>query len=228
MLNVIPTGLIKIDNIINGLSQQNIGIILSTCGHGKTTTLVNIARYALLLKKNVLYITFENDKRDIIKKIATSTKSSGKKTLPKECGIKVTGLSYTGNSQLSFKDVESQIKRTKPDIVFIDDIQILLSQKSIIEKQQFGNNMINKLLHQLKKVAIDLNIPIWATINCLHNKINIKSTISYFNVADIIISLKKDLNDPKKVKIFLQKKDYKDEIPIIDGYLDGEKSIILT
>jgi replicative DNA helicase len=64
----IPTGIIGLDEIMNGgLSKGELGIILAPFGVGKTTIITKIANSAKNLGYNVIQIFFE-DKVDIIKR----------------------------------------------------------------------------------------------------------------------------------------------------------------
>lgn len=66
--NPIPTGITKLDSVMNGgLSGGELAIILAALGVGKTTIATKIANTAYNLGKNVLQIFFE-DSQDAIKR----------------------------------------------------------------------------------------------------------------------------------------------------------------
>ena len=162
-----------------GLPNKTLNIALAGTGVGKSLFMCHVAASALLQGKNVLYITMEMAEEKIAERIDANLlnipiqklhdlpkvmfenkiRNLGKKTQGKLI-IKEypTASAHVGHFKSLLNDLS--LKRSiKPDIVFIDYLNICASQRykgSIVNSYTY----VKAIAEELRGLAVETNVPI--------------------------------------------------------------------
>jgi replicative DNA helicase len=163
-----------------GLSNKTLNICLAGTGVGKSLFMCHIASSVLLQGKNVLYITLEMAEERIAERIDANLLNIPIQDivdLPKQMfETKVTNLAKKTQGTLIIKEYptasahsghfksllnELALKKSfKPDIIFIDYLNICASSRF-----KGGNNvnsytLIKSIAEELRGLAVEFNVPI--------------------------------------------------------------------
>jgi archaellum biogenesis ATPase FlaH len=163
-----------------GLSNKTLNICLAGTGVGKSLFMCHIASSVLLQGKNVLYITLEMAEERIAERIDANLLNIPIQDivdLPKQMfETKVTNLAKKTQGTLIIKEYptasahsghfksllnELSLKKSfKPDIIFIDYLNICASSRF-----KGGNNvnsytLIKSIAEELRGLAVEFNVPI--------------------------------------------------------------------
>ena len=162
-----------------GLPNKTLNIALAGTGVGKSLFMCHVAASALLRGKNVLYITLEMAEEKIAERIDANLLNVNIKdlaTLPKVMfDNKINNLSKKTNGKLIIKEYptasahvghfkallqELSLKKSiKPDIVFVDYLNICASQRykgSIVNSYTY----VKAIAEELRGLAVESNVPI--------------------------------------------------------------------
>jgi archaellum biogenesis ATPase FlaH len=176
----IPFDLNMLNKITNGgITAKTISVILAGTGAGKSLCMCHMASAALLQGKNVLYITLEMSEEKIAERIDANLLSvpiQDLAKLPQQIfESKVNNLTKKTNGKLIIKEYPTtaahvghfrsllgdlSLKRNfKPDIIFVDYLNICASQKY---KPQYANSytIIKGIAEELRCLAVQQNVPI--------------------------------------------------------------------
>jgi replicative DNA helicase len=162
-----------------GLPNKTLNIALAGTGVGKSLFMCHVAASALLRGKNVLYITLEMAEEKIAERIDANLLNVNIKdlaTLPKVMfDNKINNLSKKTQGKLIIKEYptasahvghfkallqELSLKKSiKPDIVFVDYLNICASQRykgSIVNSYTY----VKAIAEELRGLAVESNVPI--------------------------------------------------------------------
>jgi len=171
--NTIKTGLIKLDNHIQGFSSAELITIFAFSGVGKTAVAGQIALNMARAKKNIMYFSLEMTYNQMVDRLVSNiTKMDHKKVKYIKRGKvsesefeAIVNKSAAINNYIKIyntrylNDVISkiQVERIKGnvDIVFIDYIGLIEGVKAQDERMK-----VTEVTRRLKGLANSLNIPI--------------------------------------------------------------------
>ena len=137
----IPTGIIGIDNLLNGgLGRGELGVVLAPTGTGKTTLLTKFANTAYNQGFNVVQIFFEDNPGNIKRKHYTIWSEIAPDQQPE---FRDTVKEKVEEAQAQVKIAEQKAAETsaKIEYKFIDkvkvvkDVQVIIQEK-IVEKEK--------------------------------------------------------------------------------------------
>jgi len=210
----IPTGIIGIDNLLDGgLAKGEIGVFLAPTGVGKSTVLTKVANTAYNLGFNVLHIFFEDNPKIIQRKHITCwTGISSKEQSTRKEEVLEKIEKYQGRGKLLLEKLPSdtmnvgQIKNkirkliaedVKIDLVILDYIDCLLPDR-IFSDEWKGEGSV---MRQFETMCNELNIVGWTAAQ--GNRTSISSdivttdmmggSIKKAQVGHVIISIAKSL-----------------------------------
>ena len=163
-----------------GLPQKTLNIALAGTGVGKSLFMCHMAANWLSQGKNVLYITLEMAEERIAERIDANLMNISMEdlhNLPKKMfDDKITKLMSKTNGKLIVKEYptasahsnhfrglikELAIKRTfKPDIIFIDYLNICASSRFKGATNVNSYSYIKSVAEELRGLAVECNVPI--------------------------------------------------------------------
>ena len=165
-----------------GIPSKTLNICLAGTGVGKTMFMTHLASSILLQGKNVLYITMEMAEERIAERIDANLLNVGMSDLEElpyamyetkinKLQSKTTGTliikeyptasAHTGH----FKNLISELalkKSFKPDIVFIDYLNICSSSRFKAGTNVNSYTYIKSIAEELRGLAVENNIPIFS------------------------------------------------------------------
>ena len=163
-----------------GLPNKTLNICLAGTGVGKSLFMCHCASAHLLMGKNVLYITMEMAEERIAERIDANILNIPTKDLPEMSksmfGKKIdklkdktkgivfikeypTAAAHAGHFRHLLQELEIK-KDFKPDIIFIDYLNICASQR--IRPGQGANSytLVKSIAEELRGVAVECDVPI--------------------------------------------------------------------
>ena len=163
-----------------GLPQKTLNIALAGTGVGKSLFMCHMAANCLSQGKNVLYITLEMAEERIAERIDANLMNISMEDLhdlPKKMfDNKIASLMSKTNGKLIVKEYptasahsnhfrglikELAIKRTfKPDIIFIDYLNICASSRFKGATNVNSYSYIKSVAEELRGLAVECNVPI--------------------------------------------------------------------
>jgi len=163
-----------------GLPNKTLNIALAGTGVGKSLFMCHVASSVLLQGKNVLYITLEMAEEKIAERIDANLLNVNIQNIidiPKPMfGTKVTNLSKKTQGQLIIKEYptasahsghfkallnELALKKSfKPDIIFIDYLNICASSRYRAAANVNSYSYIKAIAEELRGLAVEANLPI--------------------------------------------------------------------
>ena len=181
--NKVPFDLEMFNKITaGGVSNKTLNIALAGTGVGKSLYMCHVAASVLLQGKNVLYITCEMAEEKIAERIDANLLNVNIKEiaeLPKSTFYKkVQGLSNKTTGKLIIKEYptgaahaghfrsllsELHLKKSfRPDIIFIDYLNICASSKYRSAVNINSYNYIKSIAEELRGLAVEFNLPIFS------------------------------------------------------------------
>ena len=165
-----------------GIPSKTLNICLAGTGVGKTMFMTSIASSILLQGKNVLYITLEMAEERIAERIDANLLNVGMsdlEELPYQMyETKINKLQTKTTGQLivkeyptasahvgHFKNLLSELalkKSFKPDIVFIDYLNICASSRFKAGANVNSYTYIKAIAEELRGLAVEYNIPVFS------------------------------------------------------------------
>jgi len=169
----IPTPWPRINDLLQGgLGNGDFGLIFGNPGGGKSWSLVALGGHAVRLGYNVLHYTLELGEDYVGKRYdafftkipvnkVDSHRDKVEEIIPQLPGKLIIKEYPTGKATIS--TIESHIAKatsmgSKPDLVFIDYVDLLSSRKKNRERK----DEIDDIYTSTKGLARQLNIPIWS------------------------------------------------------------------
>jgi len=165
-----------------GIPSKTLNICLAGTGVGKTMFMTSIASSILLQGKNVLYITLEMAEERIAERIDANLLNVGMSDLEelpyKMYETKINKLQTKTTGQLivkeyptasahvgHFKNLLSELalkKSFKPDIVFIDYLNICASSRFKAGANVNSYTYIKAIAEELRGLAVEYNLPVFS------------------------------------------------------------------
>jgi len=165
-----------------GIPSKTLNICLAGTGVGKTMFMTSIASSVLLQGKNVLYITMEMAEERIAERIDANLLNVGMSDLEelpyKMYETKINKLQTKTTGQLivkeyptasahvgHFKNLLSELalkKSFKPDIVFIDYLNICASSRFKAGANVNSYTYIKAIAEELRGLAVEHDIPVFS------------------------------------------------------------------
>ena len=165
-----------------GIPSKTLNICLAGTGVGKTMFMTSIASSVLLQGKNVLYITLEMAEERIAERIDANLLNVGMSDLEelpyKMYETKINKLQTKTTGQLivkeyptasahvgHFKNLLSELalkKSFKPDIVFIDYLNICASSRFKAGANVNSYTYIKAIAEELRGLAVEHDIPVFS------------------------------------------------------------------
>jgi replicative DNA helicase len=165
-----------------GIPSKTLNICLAGTGVGKTMFMTSIASSVLLQGKNVLYITMEMAEERIAERIDANLLNVGMSDLEelpyKMYETKINKLQTKTTGQLivkeyptasahvgHFKNLLSELalkKSFKPDIVFIDYLNICASSRFKAGANVNSYTYIKAIAEELRGLAVEYNLPVFS------------------------------------------------------------------
>jgi len=166
----------------DGIPSKTLNICLAGTGVGKTMFMTHLASSILLQNKNVLYITMEMAEERIAERIDANLLNVGMSDLEElpytmyetkinKLQSKTTGTliikeyptasAHTGH----FKTLMSELalkKSFKPDIVFIDYLNICSSARFKAGANVNSYTYIKSIAEELRGLAVEIDVPIFS------------------------------------------------------------------
>ena len=163
-----------------GLPNKTLNIALAGTGVGKSLFMCHVASSSLLQGKNVLYITLEMAEEKIAERIDSNLLNINIQDitdLPRKMfETKVTNLSKKTQGTLIIKEYptaaahsghfkallnELALKKSfKPDIIFIDYLNICASSRHRANSSINSYSYIKSIAEELRGLAVESNVPI--------------------------------------------------------------------
>lgn len=168
----------KISN--GGFSQKSLNVILAGTGAGKSLAMCHFASHNLTVGKNVLYITLEMSEEAIAKRIDANLMNINHEEidmLPKDTYEKkinqikektkgrliVKEYPTASAHSLHFKTLLKELelkKKFKPDIIYIDYINICASSRLRGNATANSYTIIKAIAEELRGMAVETGVPI--------------------------------------------------------------------
>ena len=194
--NKIPFDLEMLNKItLGGVSNKTLNIALAGTGVGKSLFMCHIAASVLLQGKNVLYITCEMAEEKIAERIDANLLNVNIKDvteIPKSTfAKKVSALASKTKGKLIIKEYptasahvghfrsllsELHLKKSfKPDIIFVDYLNICASSRYRSAVNVNSYNYVKAIAEELRGLAVEYDLPIFSAT---------QTTRSGFNSSD--------------------------------------------
>ena len=163
-----------------GLPNKTLNICLAGTGVGKSLFMCHMGSAALMMGKNVLYITLEMSEERIAERIDANTLNIPMKELPdiskKMYDKKIEKLKNKTKGKLIVKEYptaaahvghfrhllqELDIKKDfKPDIIFIDYLNICASHRIRPGSGANSYTLVKSIAEELRGLAVEYDVPI--------------------------------------------------------------------
>lgn len=164
----------------NGLPKKTLNIALAGTGVGKSLFMCHVAASCLSMGKNVLYITLELAEKEVSKRIDANLMNvtfDDLMAMPKDLYMKkaaalksktnghliVKEYPTAGASSMHFKALLNELnlkKSFKPDIIFIDYLNICTSSRIKPGNGVNSYTYIKSIAEELRGLAVEFEVPI--------------------------------------------------------------------
>ena len=223
-----------------GIPSKTLNICLAGTGVGKTMFMTHLASSILLQNKNVLYITMEMAEERIAERIDANLLNVGMSDLEElpyqmyetkinKLQSKTTGTliikeyptasAHTGH----FKNLMSELalkKSFKPDILFVDYLNICTSSRFKSGANVNSYTMIKAIAEELRGLAVENDIPIFSATQTtrggfVSSDVGLEDTSESFGLpatADFMFALisSEELEEKNQIMIKQLKNRYND------------------
>ena len=187
----------KITN--GGVPNKTLNIFLAGTNVGKTLAMCHMASSFLLQSKNVLYITMEMAEEEIAKRMDANIlnvpinqlddlpksmfTSKASKLLEKTKGSLIikeypTAAAHAGHFKALLNELSLK-KSFRPDVIFIDYINICASSRFRAGSNMNSYSIIKSIAEELRGLAVEHNVPIFSAT---------QTTRSGFSSSDVEIT----------------------------------------
>jgi len=175
-INGISTGFADLDTLTNGLQDSDLIIVAGRPGMGKTSFGLNMLYNIASQGKSAVFFSLEMSTKQLINRLISSeaeiessklrtgnfNESDWKKIGDFSAKISKLDIYLDDTSSITVNQIRSKCRRLKSknklDVIFVDYLQLMGYDKSIIIREQ----QISDVSRSLKALAKELNIPIVA------------------------------------------------------------------
>ena len=165
-----------------GVTRKSLNILMAGTGVGKTIGMCHMAASNLTLGKNVLYVTMEmaeeriaeridanlldielNRLKDLTKVMYDRKMEQLKQKVKGKIIIKEfpTSQAHTGHFRHLLNELSLK-KDFKPDIIYVDYLNICASQRLIGSQSVNSYTYVKAIAEELRGLAVEFNVPIWS------------------------------------------------------------------
>jgi replicative DNA helicase len=165
-----------------GVTRKSLNILMAGTGVGKTIGMCHMAAANLTLGKNVLYVTMEmaeeriaeridanlldievNRLKDLTKVMYDKKMEQLKQKVKGKIIIKEfpTSQAHTGHFRHLLNELSLK-KNFKPDIIYVDYLNICASQRLIGSNSVNSYTYVKAIAEELRGLAVEFNLPIWS------------------------------------------------------------------
>ena len=223
-----------------GLPQKTLNIVLAGTGVGKSLFMCHVASNCLNQGRNVLYITLEMAEERIAERIDANLMNisiDDLHELPKQMfDDKIASIAKKTNGQLVIKEYptasahsnhfrglikELAIKKSfKPDIIFVDYLNICASSRFKANGNVNSYMYIKAIAEELRGLAVETNVPIMSSTQTTrsgfsNSDIGLEDTSESFGLpatADLMFALisNEELDELNQIAVKQLKNRYND------------------
>ena len=223
-----------------GLPQKTLNIVLAGTGVGKSLFMCHVASNCLNQGRNVLYITLEMAEERIAERIDANLMNisiDDLHELPKQMfDDKIAAIAKKTNGQLVIKEYptasahsnhfrglikELAIKKSfKPDIIFVDYLNICASSRFKANGNVNSYMYIKAIAEELRGLAVETNVPIMSATQTTrsgfsNSDIGLEATSESFGLpatADLMFALisNEELDELNQIAVKQLKNRYND------------------
>ena len=223
-----------------GLPQKTLNIVLAGTGVGKSLFMCHVASNCLNQGRNVLYITLEMAEERIAERIDANLMNisiDDLHELPKQMyDDKIKSIQQRTNGQLIIKEYptasahsnhfrglikELAIKKSfKPDIIFVDYLNICASSRFKVSGNVNSYMYIKAIAEELRGLAVETNVPIMSATQTTrsgfsNSDIGLEDTSESFGLpatADLMFALisNEELDELNQIAVKQLKNRYND------------------
>lgn len=158
------TGFEDLDVFTKHLERGDIMTIGGRPAMGKTSLALSLVNHLLEKNKNVLFFSIDVSKERFVQKLVAEKMGipifqlMEGKVCEKEVNIILDyfedkTLEIVDKATLSIEDIENNIKEIKPEIVFIDYVQLI-----DVSKAPNRTEAINLVIKEIKRIAVENNV----------------------------------------------------------------------
>ena len=165
-----------------GVTRKSLNILMAGTGVGKTIGMCHMAAANLTLGKNVLYVTMEmaeeriaeridanlldielNRLKDLTKVMYDRKMEQLKQKVKGKIIIKEypTSQAHTGHFRHLLNELSLK-KNFKPDIIYVDYLNICASQRLIGSNSVNSYTYVKAIAEELRGLSVEFNLPIWS------------------------------------------------------------------
>jgi len=165
-----------------GVTRKSLNILMAGTGVGKTIGMCHMAAANLTLGKNVLYVTMEmaeeriaeridanlldievNRLKDLTKVMYDKKMEQLKQKVKGKIIIKEfpTSQAHAGHFRHLLNELSLK-KDFKPDIIYIDYLNICASQRLTGSNSVNSYTYVKAIAEELRGLAVEFNVPIWS------------------------------------------------------------------
>ncbi len=170
-LQGIPTGLSTLDAIIGGLHRSDLIIIGARPGVGKTSLILNMARHICVnLHRKVAFFSLEMSRDQLAQRLLAFdaaidisrlrqgglTSEEWDRVTTATSALYPAELYVDETSAITVQKIKGKLRRMRPDLVFIDYLQLLQPTGRAENRVQ----QVSEMTRELKIMAKELNIPV--------------------------------------------------------------------
>ena len=213
----IPTGIVGIDNLLEGgLGRGELGVVLAPTGTGKTTLLTKFANTAFNWNYNVVQIFFEDNPGNIKRKHYTvwsgispkeqPENSEAVKTAVKDAEERSTGgirLLKLPSDNVTISEIKNKLRKMisegfKVDLLLIDYVDCISPERTNLGEEWKGEGSI---MRSLESMTGEFDIAIWTATQGNRESISSEvvtgdqmgGSIKKAQIAHVILSIGKTL-----------------------------------
>lgn len=175
--NGLPTGFHGVDQIIGGLQPGTLNTLAALTGFGKTSFALNVAFNVVQHAKRVLFFSLEMRRNELVQRVLSMEAALDQSLLRdaeinqvallalktraqalRKCDLNIDDQTFLLSG---IKSKARQMNARKPlDLIVIDYLQMVQTTPDGRAKHETRAEEIAKLSREMKRLAIELNIPI--------------------------------------------------------------------
>jgi replicative DNA helicase len=175
--NGLPTGFTGVDKIIGGLQPGTLNTLAALTGFGKTAWALNVAVNVMQHAKRVLFFSLEMRRNELVQRVL-SMEAAVDQSIMRDAEVDEVTLRAIKNRARALRACDlniddqtfllsgiksraRQMHARKPlDLIVLDYLQMVQTTPDGRSKHETRAEEIAKLSREMKRLAIELNIPV--------------------------------------------------------------------